>query len=286
MKTHTINKFKVQKIPKDHVPEEFIKGYELFPEVYANVYILAKKNSGKTTVEFNILKKCANTNTTVVFFAGQIYKDGSYKTIINWLKKKNIPYVLNNSLMDDEGQNQLRELLVYLRNEYKGEFEENESESIEVQQPILSLHPDSDSEDEEKEDLPNSQRKPSKNRKLAPDYIFVFDDISEEIKGSVQIASLLKTNRHYKSKVIICSQFLNDVRPDVIGNLDYLLLFKKVPMKKLEEVWSKLNLDISLDTLKSIYAQATEKQYNFLYIDIRNEEYRKNFNELIVLPKI
>ena len=110
-----INKVRVKAISKENISLDHIKGSELFEDVYPNVFLLSKKNQGKTTVAFNILKQKANKNTTVIFFVGQLYKDQSYKVIVNYLKRKNIPYVLNNSIMDDEGQDQLRELLDHLK---------------------------------------------------------------------------------------------------------------------------------------------------------------------------
>jgi hypothetical protein len=282
LSTKRINRVKVKVIPKDSIPLEHIKGNKLFDEPYANIFILAKKNSGKTTVEYNILTKCINKNTTVVIFAGQLYKDASYKYIVDWLKKKNIPFLLNNSISDEEGQNQLKELLDYLRNEYKEEYSnllESDDESSDKYNEFKSLYPDDSSDEEDDIMPPNSKIKPSKKRKLCPDYVFIFDDLSEEIRASTQIASLLKTNRHYKSKVIICSQYLNDLRPEAISNLDYLLMFRKIPVKKVEEVHQKLNLDLPLPLFKDVYSEATAKPHNFLYIDIKNDKYRKNFDE-------
>jgi len=253
----------------------------MFEDPYPNIFLLSKKNQGKTTVAFNILKKKANKHTTVIFFVGQLYKDPSYKEIVGFLKKKNIPYVLNNSLMDDMGENQLKELLDHLKDEYKDDFEsDSDIEPDPDQQPAIKLY---ESESESEDELANSDIKPSKKNKLVPDYIILIDDLSEEIKGSIQISRLLKTNRHMKCMVIISSQYLNDLKPDAIANLDYILMFRKIPAKKVEEAYGKLNLDVPLALFRSMYNQATEDLHSFLYVDIKNDKYRKNFNHLFEL---
>ena len=188
--------------------------------------------------------------------------------------------VLNNSLIDEEGQNQLSILLEHLRNEYKEEFENGmDMELKQEESKSMSLFPKDSDLEEKDENIPNSKIKPSKQRKLAPDYIFIFDDLSTEIRNSVQIASLLKENQHYKSKVIICSQYLNDLCSDSIMNLDYILMFWKIPEKKIDEVHDKLNLDRSLQSFLTLYANATAKQYHFLYVDIKRDLFRKDFSE-------
>jgi hypothetical protein len=271
-----INRAKVQVIPKEKIPIEHIKGSELFEDPYANIFICAKKNSGKTTTLAYILKKCANSNTTIIFFCGQIYKDPAYDYIIDWLKSKNIPYVKNNSIYNEEGQNQLKDLMNDLKNQYK-----KDSDSKDKEQAEDIYQQDQESDDEP----PNSEIKASKHRKLAPDMILVFDDLSHEIRSCPDISSLLKENRWYKSKVIVCSQYLCDLKPEVIANLDYMLMFRKIPIKKVEEAYNKLNLDIQLPLFKLIYTEATAEPYNFLYIDVKKDQFRKNFNELFDLPE-
>ena len=50
----------------------------------------------------------------------------------------------------------------------------------------------------------NLEEKPErKTKKIVPEYIFVFDDMSDELQNK-NIATLLKKHRHFKTK-IICS---------------------------------------------------------------------------------
>ena len=55
--------------------------------------------------------------------------------------------------------------------------------------------------------------------------MIIFDDLSDEIRNSRDVAALLKNGRHF-AKVIISSQYLKDLRPEARTNIDYFILFK------------------------------------------------------------
>ena len=53
-----INKEVVKPIPKTNNNDQIVKGKDLFHLLYANIFICAKKNSGKSTVISKIIKSC------------------------------------------------------------------------------------------------------------------------------------------------------------------------------------------------------------------------------------
>ena len=138
---------------------------------------------------------------------------------------------------------------------------------------------DKTEKDKESEEITENTKKVPKNI-IAPEYIIIIDDLGAETRNKY-ITQLLKTNRHYKSKVILSSQNLEDLQPAAIRNLDYILLFGGIPLDKIEKIREQLLLDIDTEKLIEIYKLITSKKYNFLYIDIRNELLRENFNKLI-----
>ena len=74
-----------------------------------------------------------------------------------------------------------------------------------------------------------SKKKKSKKAKfLAPEYMIIFDDLISELK-SRSLFSLLKPHRHFKAKLIISSQWLNDLLPESRKQIDLFLLFKGFP---------------------------------------------------------
>src|SRR5690349_5256288 len=67
-----INNIKVNPTPIESVDPTKIKGYDLFEEIYVNIYMVAHKKSGKTTVIFKILKACANKDTRLLTFPSSL----------------------------------------------------------------------------------------------------------------------------------------------------------------------------------------------------------------------
>lgn len=65
---HRINNERVKPIKIPKVEVDKIKGHCVFPEVYSNIFLVARKKSGKTSVIWKILKSCAGRDTHIVLF--------------------------------------------------------------------------------------------------------------------------------------------------------------------------------------------------------------------------
>ena len=92
------------------------------------------------------------------------------------------------------------------------------------------------------------------------------DDLSDEIKQPV-VPALLKKNRHYKSKVIISTQYAKDLLPACYKQLDIIILMKDLPDDNLEHIHSQTAMSISLNLFIARYNHATEGSHNSLWID-------------------
>ena len=264
IKLSKINNEKVKplKIPK--VDENKVKGSNLFPNIYSNIFCLAKKMSGKSTTIYKILKECVNKNTKVFIFCSTVYKDSTYGEILKLLDKKGVAHVEFTSIMDN-GINNVEQIIDTLK--VDDSQQGNGKEKKEKPKIKYIKVEDSDSEDDYV----------YKPKKIAPEIFFIFDDLSTELKMPC-IASLMKKNRHFKSKVILSSQYLHDLRPESIQQLDYMLMFQNIPEEKLKLAYSNLDLSINYPLFSELYHNATHEKYNFFYIDIRREIFRKNFN--------
>lgn len=64
------------------------KRHCVFPELYGNIFLVARKKSGKTSVIWKILKSCSNKDTNIVLFASTLHKDPNLIHIIKYFKKK------------------------------------------------------------------------------------------------------------------------------------------------------------------------------------------------------
>jgi len=271
-RTLKINDIKVKKMNIPKIDPSKIKGYDMISERNANIYMVAHKKSGKTTCIFNILKECSNKDTKLVFFGSTIYNDPTYKAIFKYFKKNGNPVLRYTSIMDDK-IDCLQELLDSLKVKIEDYESDSDNEVKMPPPPKKYISVDKETENEVK------KRKP---KKIAPEIIFVFDDLSKSMRIP-SFVTLLKTNRHFKSKTIISSQNVKDILPDARENVDVLMLFKGIKRDLLETIYEDFNIKLLFDDFIQLYNDSTQENHSFLYINTREHEFRKTFCEKYLL---
>ena len=256
--------------PLDNRP---VKGAKLFDNMTGNVFISAKTNSGKTCTVAHIIEKCADRNTTVIAFCSTIYDDDSWAAIQEHCEKAKIPFIGHQSMINDDGVNEVTALLEQLKEEAKArdELEKQQKENGKKRRVKPLMLCDTDSEDEDEED------KPKKSKYQTPKYIIIFDDLAEEIKSKF-LAQLLKKSRHYKMKVIVSSQYYLDCERGGRKQFFYYLIYGGTEEETLEKIRKDSGVPIPKETFLKLYLNATKEQYSFFYIS-RKGQYRKNFNQ-------
>lgn len=272
LKSKLINNLKVEAIRhSNNIQELPILGKDMFENLYSNIFICARKKSGKSNLIYNIIKKCANKRTKILIFSPTFHKDAIYnEKLTELMDNKRIDYEICHDIINENGENLLEEFIECEEGK-QGEMSDEENE-VKPAGPVVFEHTE--------ENIKN-KRKP-KIKILSPETIIIIDDCSHSLKDTV-ISKLLKINRHLKTKVIISSQNLTDMYLQSIRQLDYLIVFKglKTNIQKLKQIYDNTDLTPSFDEFKNIYEYATEGNYNFLYIDVANSAFRKNFNESI-----
>lgn len=268
IKYRRINNVVVKPIKKEDIPPEKIQGYDVFPNLYANIFICAPKNSGKTTAIRTILQKCSGPDTAIVVFASTFYNDGSWEEIEKEFIEKDRIF-LGNTSIQDEGHDQLDELVKNLVAKEKMKKDTSKGKDKKKEYRMLNVA-DSDSEEEEK---------PKKRKKIAPEFILVFDDLGDEISKNKIFAFLIKKNRHFKVKTIISSQDWMDFPKGSRPCIDYALLFKDVPESRLKAIHEQLSITIPYNKFLETYYTVTSVPFSFLYIDRNKKKFRRNFNE-------
>lgn len=307
-----INKHRVAPIKgKGKVDERPVLGADLFPEVYAQIFICAKKKSGKTVVIQDIIKECADPKqTSVIAFCSTITKDQAWLDLASWCKKRKLHFQGFPSILEDK-VDRIQRFINKLEEEgddrdIDDSDEEYDSEAS-SQEDFFASDSDSYSSEYSDDDLFEGVNRKQKiglenevgDRRLkklfdrrrertslvpkskfrAPEYILIFDDLSHQLRLPSMV-SLMKKNRHFKCKVIVSSQWPNDLKPEQIKQMDYILVFRSMSEEKLKKLRTDGDLAIEEEDLLRIYHDATKDPYNFLYIDTRNEQYRKNFDEM------
>ena len=214
-----------------------------------------------------------NTRTNVVFFCSTIHRDTTYKLILEMLEKRGI-----NVMTYDHFLNGKENILIGIIEELNNDLEAKEQEKIKKDSDKLDPKPKMDlfPKDEPTE---KKERKP---KKLSPEYVFIFDDLGNDLRHA-SITQLFKTSRHYKAKVIVSSQYIHDLSNSCIKNLDYTLIFKSFNREKLLVLFEALDLSIDFEQFEQLYLDATAKPFNFLYVDSRDNTYRRNFNREYLL---
>jgi hypothetical protein len=265
-----INNITVHRVNLPKIDNNKIKGFDMIPELYANIYVLARKKQGKTTVLYNIIKECINKYTKVFFFVSTIDFDPTYKEIMKYLDDHDIEYEKYDSL--NEKENTLTDVMDQMKENVISETVDSEDDEKEEDKKPQILNV---SEDDETLTVKIRKYKP---RKLTPRHLLIFDDISDEMRNNKTLRALMKKNRHYKSKIIISTQHFTDVNPDIRKMFDIWLLFRDHDDKILKDVYDACCLNISYDQFHTLYKDATKDMFNFLFVDKNKCDYRHNFD--------
>jgi hypothetical protein len=280
LQTTKINNVAVKGVK--HLEEEDkrpVKGAELISELFANVGIVAQKMSGKTSLIATMLEHCVGRDTQVLLFVSTLHSDKSWLAITDWMDRKGIPWVGQTSIYGDtRAHNLLKEWVRLQQDEAKARIDaekKRELEGLEKKaKKAISCDSDTDSDEEE--------TKKRKTKYKAPDWIVILDDLSDELRDPA-VAALMKKNRHLKCKVIMSTQYLHDVVPSALKQLQVWILFKGHVKEKLQKFWEQCGTQVVFETFLDLYKDATSVPYGFLYIDTVKDEFRSGFDKLYSL---
>jgi hypothetical protein len=274
METKKVSNSKIKvNITEDN--KQNVKGSDWISEPYSNIFLLAKKKSGKTTIIENMLDRFAGKNTKFIFIVSTINKDQTWLNIVKKWENKGHDVLTYTDIYDD-GENVLEQFIDL----NKGPNDEDKSKVIEKVTTTTRNQSGGARRIETKTEIRILGKGPEKKKKLIyPEYIFVLDDLGSSMRDK-SLNQFLKTNRHFKSKVIMSAQDITDLEPPAIKQLDYALVFGRLPEDKLEKLRSLLGLNISEDQFLKLYKDATSEPYQFLYIERTpsDESFRKGFN--------
>lgn len=164
-----------------------IKGSDFIPSLYANVFICAKKRSGKTNVIHAMIKHLVSPQTKVFIFASTVYKDKTWRVIRKMLDQEEVEYEAFTSFLDDDGSSLIPDILkdpnavpeeskpnpsdpwsrVRAENSFSQRFDQTLRQARPVDRGFLfGTHQD-------------VEPKPKKPRFQSPEFLFVFDDLGQ-----------------------------------------------------------------------------------------------------------
>jgi hypothetical protein len=96
----------------------------------------------------------------------------------------------------------------------------------------------------------------------------------------------MKKNRWFKSKILIASQYWNDIDLQARKQIDYVLLYRGLAksLNKLQEIYRNCDLDVPFEMFLELYRYATAKKHHFLYINVVDSTFRKYFTHELHVP--
>lgn len=234
MKELKIKPIEVKKSDKRHT--------DAFDNLYPNILLIAKKNSGKTTVIYNliesIISKYKETKEPLrfIFFCGQAHQDPGYSAIFNLLESNKIDFVIETSFKDEDDNDQLKALVNHLKKEKNEEDTFIIIDDLSSELKMKSL------------DLLLKQ-----NRHMHTTVIIATQDSKD-----------LSPSQHQQINIPI---LFKDIPIDKKSN-------------RLENLYSTYSLPLTYKEFEKKYKE-TAKGYEFLTIDRDNNKLRKNLGPYI-----
>lgn len=281
--------FKLEKIHNDVVKpitnknfdKSKVLGGEWYAEPYANIAMISRKKGGKSTVIYRSMEKCTPKKCNVYIFCSTVNIDNTYKKMKEMLKKKKCNLKCYEHFINTETkEHYLKDILKKIgSNEDEKTIKVGKGKKtvdVKIQDLMFGTGP-----------MEPKKNKKEKEKKIAPENIFIFDDLGASMRDKY-VTLLLQRNRHLKSKVFMAMHSLNNLMPAGLQMLDNVLFYPNISKEKIMEFQDKLGLHFKSDTKKEtlmcrLYNIATKQKYNFLYYDHGNVEFRKNFNEIFKL---
>jgi hypothetical protein len=268
--THQVSGVKIKKIKVAHdtndIPPDRIVGFDVIPRLAANVFILASKNKGKTTLLYHILENCCGEKTYVYIMAPTHFRDVMYKAIKKMLKKKGIAFECHEDI------SQLESIYKSLLTDKGDDDDEDPKRVARALMAKMARTLTGASLAREPKDKDVKDGTPPEME--APEVIFVIDDDSMETR-SKQLEGLMKIQKHVRCKVFVSSQYIHDLPPGAIKQLDYLIMFRGQTPKKLELTYNSTEHDIPFEKFAELYKDATQEKHGFLFYDKQAGKYRK-----------
>lgn len=126
-------------------------------------------------------------------------------------------------------------------------------------------------------DIVKSQK--SKQKEEREPVLIVLDDCLDYLKKSKRLDSLPSYSRHYNISIIITSQVYNALPTKLRKNASSYLIARIYNNKDLQNIEEEIGANFH--EFRQNYDKATKEKYSFLYIDNRNIELWRNFDELL-----
>lgn len=116
-----------------------------------------------------------------------------------------------------------------------------------------------------------------------PHVAVIVDDFITEVRPNAKIFGLFTKARHYNISLFICTQVLRALPLIARSQLSHVCYFRNPNEKELEKFVEEtlINFTGNKQMAYQLYRDATNKPYNFLFLDIKKMKLYQNFEEEI-----
>jgi hypothetical protein len=269
---------------------EKIKGKALFDCVFPLIFLIARKNSGKSVVIYHLFKHLLTKNERLYVFASTYNKDPVYLQMQRDCEASKREAYFHDDFM--EGNVSMLPSLIATLNPglLSKPYEDGHATPSESPNPCmlfdepLAPPPLTTRNGHAQQALVVHLNTSAKVRKVKtkkkPRTTIILDDLGEGMRHP-SVTQMLKCNRHNRLRVIMSSQAVTDLMPAARKQLDYCLLFKSFNDDKLEQIHKDMDIGIDFNDFKQLYDYATRERYSFLYVDTRHDLFRRNFDTML-----
>jgi hypothetical protein len=238
--------------PAQHAPEELFLQDILPSTSHQNVLMIARKNQGKTTLIWDMLRRVHRdlskpggggaSRMRVIIIAPTHDKDKrGWLRIKRWLTETGIMFFAHDDFWIDQGYGRRQNLL--------REFER-------------SARPDSN-------------------------LVFVQCIDDQSFSGRDRsLASLITRNRHSGTITLMSMQTEKLVLPSAFPNFDDIILLHGCGQETIKHVCDKGLVKLPWELLWDLYENNTKEQYSFLVINKDANEYRRNWDVRLCMPEV
>jgi hypothetical protein len=108
--------------------------------------------------------------------------------------------------------------------------------------------------------------------------VIIYDDMGEQLTKNKRIGEFAKQNRHSHCTVLYSCQYYVQLPPGARSQMDCAIIFKGQSEDIMKKIHSGFDIALDFDIFYTLYKKATEKDFQFFFIDIRKGEFRIGFN--------
>lgn len=240
------NKFPIVLPPMPKKPQTW-KGSKIFSKPYWITAVLGHKGTGKSTLTYNLLRYFASKKTIVIFIVPTFYNDDTFIAMRKYLDEKNISWLAYTDVRDENGVDVVD---IFMKVNARQE-EESDSEPEEKTPDDLVKECPCKFGDEKEE-----AKKKKKKKKAPPNYLFITDDLTDDNRAKSMVR-LAKKCRHFRCKMIISTQSVVDIPPQLHSQIDYYALFRGFNQDSLHQLYASTRSSSSVSIMLSLTVRET-----------------------------